>query len=135
MDTLIVICTVLHQILHPAPVDSMGCTGPISRELAQADMDTNARRPANTRMDWIVYELHPHKAPLSPTPKPRGELKVDGNPEMGRVIVHWDSATGGSDIWSGALPEDKAVVSIDHYAREQPVRFTNPVVYDLVKAS
>ena len=87
------------------------------------------------KLDQIAYTLREHKAPLSPTPKQEGELSPNGNPEQGRVIVHWDSASGGADFWSAAMGEDKAVTAIDHYAREQPVSFTNPMVYDLVKAN
>jgi hypothetical protein len=129
---LIVVCIIAQHFLHPTPMDTgMGCTGPMSLDDAKTLVTANSPK---ARMGEIIYELHPHKAPLSPTPKPMGELNVGANPEMGRVRVHWDSATGGKDRWSGAVGEDQAVIAIDHYAREPPVRFTNPVVYDLVKA-
>ena len=129
--TLIVVCMIVRQLLHgPTAMDHMGCTVPMPAADAKALIANTAGA-----FDRIPYTLQEHKEPLSPDPKPVGELSVNGNPELGRVRVHWDSATGGADIWSPAIPENKAVAAIEYYAREDPVRFTNPAAYDLVKAN
>jgi hypothetical protein len=84
--------------------------------------------------DNIVYELKPHMAPLSHQAKELGEIDPHGNPEKGRVMVSWE-VVGGDQKWTAAIPENNAADSIDRYAAERPLRFHNPVVYDLVKVS
>ena len=75
-------------------------------------------------------------AKLSVEPKELGEIKPDGNPEKGRVRIHWESADGvGPGKWSSAMPEPMAVNALDREARQQPPKFVKPQVYDLVKAN
>ena len=150
---LLVVCLVQHLTGVPTPLpphtspppDWMGCTQihAITPEIAKARalrptdvMDvTELAKRYGKYPDNVIYELKPHMAPLSHSPKELGELDPHGNPEKGRVMLSMDAVDGGQGYWTAAIPEDQAAALIAKHAAERPLRFHNPVVYDLVKES
>lgn len=115
MDSVLaVVCT----IAFGNPADYQECTRPMTESQARSVIEYRVQHPPIIGPDWMLYTLSPPGS------------------ETNRVIVHWDGATADdSDTWSGALSSDRAIGEIDHYAHQKPLRFINPVTYDLIRVT
>jgi len=142
MNSLFVVCLILFNIPNNPAFQSFTC----SRPLGQAELVSfPLADPAYGR--HVVFELHPHMAALSKTPKSTGSLDIandpNAEPEKGRVIVCYDnirlaphatepmpaSSCPGTAAWS----EDRAAAWIAAEKAKQPPEHTNFVAYDLVR--
>ena len=143
MNSLFVVCLIMFNIPNNEAFQHFSC----SRSLSQAELVSFPMADWGALGRQIVFELHPHMAALSKTPKSTGSLDIandpNAEPEKGRVIVCYDNirlaphATGpmpasscpGTAAWS----EDRAAAWIAAEKAKQPPEHTNFVVYDLVR--